>query len=546
MRISKLLLPFGLWLVISIGHTAHAQDKLMSVIGEPTLSEDQVITSQSSNMDTNGNLAAGILFRSDISDLSFQSMNGIIRTIDTGNEWLVLVSTDERVITAYSPGYLPKQLILSEYGISLSSGQVTEVTLASYSDGNTLPVSFSIMPSDARLLVDGRPSDYSRLVMLSKGQHTITVQKEGYKEYTQQIQVNQAQQDYQINLERAGLQVLTVITEPAGADVYIDGIKAGTTGPNGTAEIYRYPGTYEMTVLKSGYRSTSRTVTLRQNANNEQRARLEQNSGTLTVTGNPQAARILIDRYPIQAGKPVHLSPGRHQMDIEVEGYQTYTKEIQIGLGQNVTERYNLEVYSGSLAYSVNIQNARVRLMDASEQVVQQWFGNKTLQGIPVGSYTLLTEATNYNPQRSTVSITRDETRSVTIQLNQNQGGTASISTAPASAAGSPPPSTATQNTDYYVVVDQMPRIIGGMKKLYEDLDYPVIAQRNGIEGRVTVQFIVNTDGTTRNVKVLRGIGGGCDEAAVKAITNATFEPGILNGQAVRTLYTMPVNFRLR
>ncbi|MFD2531915.1 TonB family protein [Gracilimonas halophila] len=98
---------------------------------------------------------------------------------------------------------------------------------------------------------------------------------------------------------------------------------------------------------------------------------------------------------------------------------------------------------------------------------------------------------------------------------------------------------------DYFVVVEEMPKLIGGMAGLHAKLEYPQMARRAGIEGRVTVQFIVNENGDVENARVVRGIGGGADEEALRVVQQSKFEPGIQRGKAVRVQYAMSINFRL-
>ncbi|MDG1276490.1 MAG: energy transducer TonB [Algoriphagus sp.] len=90
----------------------------------------------------------------------------------------------------------------------------------------------------------------------------------------------------------------------------------------------------------------------------------------------------------------------------------------------------------------------------------------------------------------------------------------------------------------------------GGMDAWYaylkKNLIYPSQARRMGIEGSVIVRFVVNTDGTIEDVEVLRSIGGGCDEIAMKVIANSpAWNPGIIKDRPVRSRMTMPIRFRL-
>ena len=106
-----------------------------------------------------------------------------------------------------------------------------------------------------------------------------------------------------------------------------------------------------------------------------------------------------------------------------------------------------------------------------------------------------------------------------------------------------PPKSEETQD-DFFVVVEQMPQLIGGVASLQKKVRYPEMARRAAIEGRVTIQFIVNEQGKVENPRVIRGIGGGCDEEALKAVMTARFKPGMQRGRPVRVQYSLPIVFR--
>ena len=98
--------------------------------------------------------------------------------------------------------------------------------------------------------------------------------------------------------------------------------------------------------------------------------------------------------------------------------------------------------------------------------------------------------------------------------------------------------------------VEQMPEFPGGrdqLNKYYEsNLRYPKVAIENGIQGRVIVQFIVNTDGSISDATVIRSVDPACDEEALRFINSMPhWTPGQTNGKNVRVRYTLPVAFRL-
>ncbi len=103
---------------------------------------------------------------------------------------------------------------------------------------------------------------------------------------------------------------------------------------------------------------------------------------------------------------------------------------------------------------------------------------------------------------------------------------------------------------EIFQIVEEMPGPVGGDEAFYQyladNIRYPVVAMESGISGRVYVTFVVEKDGSITDVKVLRGIGGGCDEEAVRVVKNMPkWKPGKQRGRPVRVLYRVPINFTL-
>ena len=101
-----------------------------------------------------------------------------------------------------------------------------------------------------------------------------------------------------------------------------------------------------------------------------------------------------------------------------------------------------------------------------------------------------------------------------------------------------------------YQTVEQMPEFPGGIEEmtkfLQKNLVYPPSAQENGISGKVYIQFVVDKSGKISNVKVMRSLGGGCDEEAVRVVRKMPpWTSGKQNGKAVSVWFTLPINFML-
>ena len=105
--------------------------------------------------------------------------------------------------------------------------------------------------------------------------------------------------------------------------------------------------------------------------------------------------------------------------------------------------------------------------------------------------------------------------------------------------------------TKIFEVVEQMPTFPGGdaalMKFLSDNVKYPVVAQENGVQGRVVISFVVERDGSITDVKVARSVDPSLDREAARVVKSMpNWIPGKQNGSAVRVKYNVPVSFRLQ
>jgi len=103
---------------------------------------------------------------------------------------------------------------------------------------------------------------------------------------------------------------------------------------------------------------------------------------------------------------------------------------------------------------------------------------------------------------------------------------------------------------DILVTAEIMPEFPGGFQALYKylssELNYPRLAKDLGIQGSVFIGFVIEKDGSVSNVHILRGIGGGCDEEAVRVVSKMPrWNPGQMGTRAVRVSFSLPVRFKL-
>ena len=103
-----------------------------------------------------------------------------------------------------------------------------------------------------------------------------------------------------------------------------------------------------------------------------------------------------------------------------------------------------------------------------------------------------------------------------------------------------------------FAIVEQKPTFQGKdpnhfTKWVFSKIVYPEIAKENGVQGRVTLQFTIDTDGSIKNVKVLRGVDSSLDKEAVRVVSSSPkWQPGMQRNKPVKVKYTFPVVFQLR
>jgi len=107
------------------------------------------------------------------------------------------------------------------------------------------------------------------------------------------------------------------------------------------------------------------------------------------------------------------------------------------------------------------------------------------------------------------------------------------------------------EEAQVFFIVEEMPEFPGGEEArtrfLLENIKYPQMARESGIQGVVYVTFVVEPDGSISNVRVIRGIGGGCDEEAIRVVKMMPkWIPGNQRGKPVRVQFNMPIKFTLQ
>ena len=145
------------------------------------------------------------------------------------------------------------------------------------------------------------------------------------------------------------------------------------------------------------------------------------------------------------------------------------------------------------------------------------------------------------------LNVVEDNVETETIEVTTEENEQEVVIAAPIEVVEEPE-----EDEVVFVIVESMPEFPGGQQALFkylsENVKYPVIAQENGIQGRVICQFVVNKDGSIVDVEVVRSGGDpSLDKEAGRVIKSMPkWKPGKKRGKPVRVKYTVPVNFKLQ
>ena len=467
------------FLLIMFIQTAAQQLPQMRVIDTPRLLRNEFVGAR--HRDVNDRIAAAIKVVSDMEGFSYQSNNGIVEVERAPGVDMVYLQPDERVLEIYKSGYEPLKVILSDYSIRLQSRQVWELKVTG--EKKPVNVTILSDPPDAEKILDGKSLGTGETFIIIPGGHELRLRKQGYKDLVRNITVDEGQTLFKdLVLQEIDIVPVQIKSEPKGATVFIDAVKKGKTdlplwlypgdyqlklslsgyldsdkkitvkeGSSNTfteklvknaaylqvtvkpvdaililndkeytpGTIELIPGTYELSVVKSGYLSQQETLNLVLGETINRTYNLVKNVGYLNLTTNPQDATLLINRQHYGTQRSIELSPGTYKIEVEKDGWYGETETVTIALGESISKTYNLKQMTGSLQFSIQPLEAQVRMIDARGSVYQSWPGMQYLKEIPVGTYTLECKADKHKTLKKEIVITENVTEIQSLQMEE-------------------------------------------------------------------------------------------------------------------------------
>jgi len=395
-------------------NTSFSQDiSQLRVVGKAELMGGELI--DKSIRDANGAICSGLIIVSDLTGLTFQSSNGIVKiNSKPGNDFLFL-SPDERVVTVYCTGYEPLKIILSEVSIRLKSGEVWQIKITGDKKIDAIPVNI-LVNQEAEIFIDGisKGKGKEHTINLSAGSHKIRLVKEGYKAIEETMEVSASKNLFKCDLKAIKPEVVEVRSQPKEAIILIDGVAEGKTDN----QIFRFPGRYKLRLTLSGYLDIEKEIEVKENSDNKFIYNLVKNISTIILTTEPTDAEIDINNKSYGTQRNIELAPGKYFVNVKKNGYREKSETITIELGKPESRTITLEAITGNLQVKVSPIDAEVKLLKEGKEI-EKWKGAKYLTNLIIGNYSLETVFSGYEKLNKNITISENKTTNEDLTLKK-------------------------------------------------------------------------------------------------------------------------------
>lgn len=413
--------------LLTVSLSAQTTSKMYVVEGSTEFLEGELISKDI--RDSNGDVCAAIVISTDISGLSFQSYNGIVKINSNPGRHYIFVSPTERVIEIFKSGYKPLKIILNDYGVKLKSGQTWKLEITGdKKTSDLIPINIIAEPTGAEIFIDGENKGSGTTFQVSKGNHTIEIIKQGYK--TVETEVNVTLDNILFNYPLVTLDPVPVkfSSKPAGATLFINSKEKGKTP---TAN-FLFPGEYNVRLSLSGFLSVNEKINITKDGKNEFTYALAKNSGALSLSVSPLDAKVLINKEDFSGKSRIELAPGRYKIEVKKKGYYEISETIDIELGINITKNFALKQMVGKLQFTPTPFDAEVKLIREGK-TIDSWEGLKYKE-LPVGSYQLECTLNGYKTISEFITIEENKTTIEEVSLQKIINGIFSLEVLPSNA----------------------------------------------------------------------------------------------------------------
>lgn len=352
--------------------------------------------------DVNGRIAAGLIIESDLTGLAYESNNGIIkRDIKPGRDFLFL-SPDERVVTVYKSGYKPLKIFLLENNVRLRSGMVHKISITADKKLNEIPINIITNPSDATIMIADTTIKSGSTLTLLEGKYAIQIESEGYDTINDTINVVSDKTLFTYNLTKLEFVTFSINTIPEQATVFIDNENVGLTNLN----LLKRTGKYPIRISKAGFTELVDTLLIEKNKENSFTFNLSANAGIINLKVNPAKARVILNGKDYTGKTQLYVQPGMYKLDVSANGYDNLSEVIEIRKNEVIQRDIKLVPIKSSLQVTLAQKQAKVSIYQNDGDFTLVWEGDRYINELPVGDYTIAIQLPNYFPIQEQFEVT--------------------------------------------------------------------------------------------------------------------------------------------
>ena len=389
-------------------------------------------------------------------------------------------------------------------------------------------VMFMVTPPESSLLIDNQPyqlNQYGEIadpLLLGSGSYSYVVSAKDYYEEKGTFVVNGSKVERTVNLKPAHGFLKVAGNDPLqGASVYVDGNLIGTA-PCKSGRLSS--GSHTVRIIKNMYKESSETVTIRDGETLDYSPSLKADFASVTLKTSAGADIYVDGQKKGNSTWTGDLRSGEHIFEAAMSGHRTSSVYRTIS-PTPPSQTYDIPAPTPILG-SVNVMSSPVSDVYVEDKNV----GRTPLSlDLVIGKHRVVFKKDGFQTMEKVVEVKEGQSEMVRVTLEEDDDEPIS-----------------------FQLLEEKPSFQGGdansfSKWVNQRLVYPEAARKIGVQGRVTLQFTVEKDGSVTNVRVLRGVDPSLDKEAVRVVQSSPkWNPGKHRGQAVSVSYTFPVIFQSR
>ena len=478
----------------------------------------------------------------------------IIKKPRTGSMWIYISADAATFIDIRHPDYgtykyyLPEELC--DYCVYEMVLQYIPIVPVAANEPAKIQKTYFIVQADqtdALVYIDGEmlgAKEARKLVDVGTT-HTYKIECKLYYEESGSVTIN----DKTIvnKTLRPAFGYLNISSSPEqGANVWVDGDLIGVT-PIKTDKLAS--GTYTVRVAKDMYKMKEQSFTVTDGQTTNVTLDMFANFVNVTINTDSQSDIYVDEEYKGKGKWTGRLSDGAHIFEARKSNHKTSVKSLELVLGETKTITLDAPTpINGNIDVDSSPMGATIYIDGKNYGETPNYISD-----ILIGEHELKLTKQGCTEIKKTITIKEDETLTINEKLQISNEVTSAKQNADKIVVKDEGISSENGKVfegEIFKVVEVMPEFPGGAAKMMEfiqkNIQYPMTAQENGIQGRVFVNFVIEPDGSITNVTAMRGIGGGCDEEAIRIVQSMpNWKPGKQRGVAVRSSFTVPIIFKL-